>query len=107
MPIAALAAGGPNCERFSTPHRKRYKSCHSFLESIGCQPAARSAGRYRGEKSMKLCDKVAVITGGASGIGRAIALSYAAEGAKVVILDLSDKAMSAIADEISDNGGEV
>ena len=56
---------------------------------------------------MKLRDRVAIITGGASGIGRAIALSYAAEGAKVVILDLSDKAMSAIADEISESGGEV
>ena len=56
---------------------------------------------------MKLRDRVAIITGGTSGIGRAIALSYAAEGAKVVILDLSDKAMSAIADEISESGGEV
>ena len=36
--------------------------------------------------------KVAVITGGARGIGLAIAQRYAAEGARVVIADLNEKA---------------
>lgn len=39
--------------------------------------------------STRLSDKVALITGSSSGIGRAIALRYAAEGAKVVCADLS------------------
>ena len=39
--------------------------------------------------SFSLDGKVAVITGGASGIGAAIASAYAAKGAKVVILDLT------------------
>lgn len=56
---------------------------------------------------MKLRDKVAVVTGGASGIGRAIALSYAAEGAKVVLFDISDDAMRAVASEVTAGGGEV
>lgn len=56
---------------------------------------------------MKLHDKVAIITGGASGIGLAIAHSFAAEGAKVVILDLSESAMRTSADEVSRGGAEV
>ena len=41
---------------------------------------------------MRLKDKVAIVTGGASGIGRAIATRYAAEGAKVCVADLSAEA---------------
>lgn len=37
----------------------------------------------------RLASKVALVTGSSSGIGRAIALRYAAEGAKVVCADLS------------------
>jgi NAD(P)-dependent dehydrogenase (short-subunit alcohol dehydrogenase family) len=37
-----------------------------------------------------LAGKSAVVTGGASGIGRAIALAYAREGANVVVADLDD-----------------
>jgi NAD(P)-dependent dehydrogenase (short-subunit alcohol dehydrogenase family) len=36
-------------------------------------------------------NKVAVVTGGASGIGLAVAIAYAKEGAKVVISDINDE----------------
>ena len=42
---------------------------------------------------MRLQDKVAVITGAASGIGKEIAITFAREGAKVVIADLNQKAV--------------
>ncbi len=54
---------------------------------------------------MLLKDKIAVITGSASGIGKEIAIEYAREGAKVVIADLSLEAASATAAEIVKSGG--
>ncbi|MDO8733937.1 MAG: 3-oxoacyl-[acyl-carrier-protein] reductase [Elusimicrobiota bacterium] len=49
----------------------------------------------------KLKDKVAIITGGAQGIGRAIAEKLADEGAKIIIVDIMEEAAKKTADEIS------
>jgi 3-hydroxybutyrate dehydrogenase len=54
---------------------------------------------------MKLKDKVCIVTGAASGIGKAIAQTYAREGGKVVIADLNKAAAQAAADEITASGG--
>ena len=48
----------------------------------------------------RLLDKVAVITGASSGIGKAIALAFAREGAKVVIADLDERAAQQTASEM-------
>jgi NAD(P)-dependent dehydrogenase (short-subunit alcohol dehydrogenase family) len=48
----------------------------------------------------RLEGKVAVITGAASGIGRASAIRFSAEGAKVVVADLAEEAGAALAEEI-------
>lgn len=55
---------------------------------------------------MKLNDKVAIVTGAASGIGKEIALVFAREGAKVVIADLNMDAAEAAAAEIRAAGSQ-
>ena len=55
---------------------------------------------------MKLKDQVAIVTGAASGIGKAIAEKYASEGAKIVIADLNLDAANATAAEIKGAGGQ-
>jgi 3-hydroxybutyrate dehydrogenase len=50
-------------------------------------------------------DRVAIVTGAASGIGREIAHAFAREGARVVIADLKRDAAEAAAAEIAGNGG--
>jgi 3-oxoacyl-[acyl-carrier protein] reductase len=55
---------------------------------------------------MRLENKVAVITGGAQGIGRAIALGMAREGAKLVVADLQSEKASAVANEVKALGSE-
>jgi len=55
---------------------------------------------------MKLRDKVAVVTGAASGIGKEIALVYSREGAKVAIADLNQDAAEAVAAELRRRGVE-
>lgn len=52
-----------------------------------------------------LNNHIAVITGAGSGIGRAIALGYAREGARVVILDANEKSGAGVAEEIKGSGG--
>jgi 3-hydroxybutyrate dehydrogenase len=54
---------------------------------------------------MKLKNKVAIITGAASGIGKEIAIEFAREGAKVCIADLMLDAATATANEINQSGG--
>jgi 3-oxoacyl-[acyl-carrier protein] reductase len=55
---------------------------------------------------MKLAGKVCVITGAGRGIGRATAVKFANEGAKVVVCDISSEWIEEVVNEIRDLGGE-
>ncbi|MCP4953123.1 MAG: SDR family NAD(P)-dependent oxidoreductase, partial [Proteobacteria bacterium] len=55
---------------------------------------------------MRLENKTAIVTGGASGFGAGIAQRFAHEGASVVVADVNDRAGELTASEIRDSGGD-
>ena len=55
----------------------------------------------------RFSDKVAFITGAASGIGRATAVAFATEGARVAILDLTENALFETAEAVRNAGAQV
>lgn len=57
--------------------------------------------------SRSITGKVAIVTGAASGMGRATAHLFADEGARLAIIDINSEALQVVADEIRDAGGEV
>ena len=55
---------------------------------------------------MRLPDKVAIVTGGASGLGRGIALALAREGARGAVVDLNEAGARDTVEAIAKNGGQ-
>ncbi len=55
---------------------------------------------------MRLANKVAIITGGSSGIGRASACLFAKEGSRVVVADIDDVGGEETANTVNSSGGE-
>ena len=54
---------------------------------------------------MRLQGKIAVVTGAGSGMGKAISILYAKEGAKVVVSDIDLETANATVAEIESSGG--
>ena len=55
---------------------------------------------------MKLQDRIAVVTGAGSGIGKAIAMAFAAEGAQVVVVDINAAGVEQTTKEIQEKNGQ-
>ena len=55
--------------------------------------------------NLNLEGKVAIVTGGGQGMGKAYCLGFAEEGAKIVVVDLNEETARQTADEIQANGG--
>src|SRR5437667_13090 len=55
---------------------------------------------------MKLTDRVAIVTGGGSGIGAASALAFAREGARVLVADIDEAGAKTIVEQIERQGGQ-
>src|SRR6185437_15761772 len=62
-------------------------------------------GLFFGKSTMRLKDKVAIVTGAAHGMGEAEARLFAKEGAKVVVADILADQAEAVAADIREGGG--
>jgi NAD(P)-dependent dehydrogenase (short-subunit alcohol dehydrogenase family) len=84
-----------------------YERNHGYhLVLTGTLDILRQNQKQRKRSMPLLQNHIAVITGGGSGIGRAIANGYAREGARVVLLDRDEKAAAEAAKEIRDAGAK-
>src|SRR5262252_8477860 len=99
---------------------RRRRACRQDVSRTRHRRGVRSDGRVswathrhratadfsRKEVSMRLTGKVALITGGANGMGRSEATIFAKEGARVVVADLLDAEGQKVVAEIKAAGGE-
>src|SRR5436853_730861 len=89
----------PNCSRATC------RASQSWWKARASRRAKRSSA-FRGTRQMDFTGKVALVTGGGNGIGRAASAAFARHGAKVVVVDRDAAGAQATAGIIRQNGGE-
>ncbi|RYY84121.1 MAG: SDR family oxidoreductase, partial [Comamonadaceae bacterium] len=80
----------------------RFRRC--ALSPTG--PRSLQSRQFQQENSMRMSERFGIITAGASGMGRAGAIRFAAEGAAVAVVDIDQAKASDVADTITAAGGK-
>jgi len=81
-------------------HKDRYMSERTSMSLSGAKTGKEDIG-------VRLRGKVAIVTGAASGIGRAVALRFAQEGAQVMVADIHDEGGHKTVSLIEERGGDL
>lgn len=79
---------------------------YDCLDSSVCYLRENESPKTNDERQMRLQGKVAVVTGSAVGLGRAVAMRFAREGASVVAADINELDGAATVDQIKKSGHE-
>jgi len=86
--------------------RESVEKLNLWTGSETAETASRRLVRARGTMVFRLDGKTALVTGAGSGIGREIALLFAAQGATVAVGDINDASAASVTDEITGAGGK-
>src|SRR6185295_7686414 len=103
----ALEDPAPRLERRRGDAELLHPTAHTVARTDRSGRRRRQAAARRlGKPMFQLTSKVAVVTGGASGIGEAISVLFARQGARVAVLDVDEAAARRVADRIVAAGGK-
>ena len=99
---------GPlRCGRSSAGHRRRSSRSRSLSPRNQNSAAIPAAGKQEDNTMEQLSGGIAVVTGAASGIGRAVAEAFAREGMRVVLADIEAAALDCAVSELRGDGHDV